>query len=53
MDLQGAKTQNERQEDQGFKEQLGGRSPLALYLSLVLLAFLLALGSLAIHQVIP
>ena len=53
MDCQGAQSQKEGQEDHGTLKQLGGVPPLALFLPLVLLAFLLALGSLAIHQAIP
>ena len=51
MDYQGAQSQKEGQEE-GTKD-LGRGTPQLFHLSLVLLAFLLALGSLATHQAIP
>ena len=54
MDCQGVQSPKEGQEDQGTLEQPGGVPPWLFYFSLVLLAFLLALGSLAMHQgIIP
>ena len=46
MDFQGTQSQKEGQD--AFRQLRGGSS--SLYLSLVLLAFLLALGSLETHQ---
>ena len=51
MDYQGAQSQKEGQEE-GTKD-LGRGTPYLFHLSLVLLAFLLALGPLATHQAIP
>ena len=53
MDCQGAQSQKEGQRDQGGGTKLGGFSPQLFSGPLVLLAFLVGLGSLAIPQAIP